>query len=240
MYTLLILSFCSLFSGPILLQLALKKNFSLKFLDAFVLFSVVGLIVLHILPESYKEIGFLSLLLAIIGLLVPILYEKAQKKKNYYMDKSLLSVAFCGLIAHSALDGFALFNSGSLNHATGKMMLGLAVVLHRIPEGVAIWRFTMKQGDKNFALITILIVIASTLIGFFFGKKFIFYASENILMIFQALMAGILLHIIFHNNNEKKHKKKLYNFFYWQKSSIFGALLAVILVIGITILDPVF
>ncbi len=239
MYILLILSFCSLFAGPILLQLATKKNFSLKFLDAFVLFSVVGLISFHVLPESYEEVGLLALLFALVGFLGPILYEKAQKEKDCRVHKSLVSVAFLGLIAHSALDGFALFNSGSLKHATGKIMLGLAVVLHRIPEGVAIWRFTMKQGNKNFAIATVLTVTGATLAGFFFGSQFISHASEDVLMLFQALMAGALLHIIFHHEGHEAHKHKSC-FLHPQKSSVFGAILGILVVAGITLLEPVF
>ncbi len=236
MYSLLILSFFSLCCGPILLQFAHKNNFSIKILDSFIVFSVIGLIVLHVLPECYQYIGSLALIFCFIGLIIPVLYEILQKNRNYYINNYLVFIIFLGLIAHSALDGFALFNAGNINYDTGKIMLGFAVVLHRIPEGFAIWKFTIEQGSVKLTVFTIFIVTSSTLGGFFLGSNFISHTSIDFLMVFQALMSGTLLHIIVHKDTKESQVKKLYNFFYWESSSIIGALLAVVIIIGITFL----
>jgi zinc transporter ZupT len=186
--------------GPVLFGLATKHSVALRFLDTFVLCSIFGLVAFHVLPESIAHGGVFAFVAAAIGLLGPMAFGRFYKKGNCHLHKSLLSVASLGLIAHAILDGMALAGSRP-THTHQDAFLGFAVVLHRLPEGVGIWRVAQSNFGRNIGFASIAIILLSTLTGFFFGESLISYSSEQALMSFEALMAGVLLHVVFHRHH---------------------------------------
>jgi len=200
MYLLLFLSFCALLMGPILCCAARKYSTLLKFVDAFIICSVFSLMAFHVLPESIAHGGLISILAASIGLFGPLLFSKIYNDNSCRVHSSLVSIASLGLISHAILEGMALA-SFSPNSSHQALFLGFAIVLHRLPEGVGIWRVTQSNLGKKAGILALFIVASATLGGFFFGESWFMHSSERVLMIFESLMAGVLLHIIFHRHH---------------------------------------
>lgn len=195
MASLLILSFASLLTGPLILQLAKGNMNAVRFIDAFVLCSVFGIVGFHVLPESLHHGGFLAAAAAGLGFFAPVAAGRLLKSGGCHLHHSLLSLASVGLLAHALLDGMALSDS------TTNFVLGLAVVLHRLPEGMGIWRLMHGESKKLLPSIVLLVVALATTAGFFFGESILHYASEQMLAIFEGLMAGVLMHVIFHRHH---------------------------------------
>jgi hypothetical protein len=231
MPSLLILSFVTLLLGPIVLQVAARSKSTIRFIDAFVLCSVFGIVIFHILPESLHHAGVYAALTAAFGFFAPVIAGRFLKNGNCHLHHSLLSLASVGLLAHALLDGMAL--SGS------SFVLGFAVVLHRLPEGMGIWRLMRGSSCKIWPSIALALVAITTTVGFFFGESIIVHANEQTLALFEGLMAGVLLHVIFHRHHlDELDVTKAYRRKIDRISSSLGALCGLALVIGLFVTQP--
>jgi zinc transporter ZupT len=197
MTLLLVFSLASLFGGPLLLDLLASRKHAYRVVDTFILVAVFGLILLHVLPESYELLGWPAILAALVGFVAPLAFGSFLNT-GCHMHRSLISIASLGLIAHSLLDGMAI--AGAHAHAQGTM-LALAVVLHRLPEGAGVFRLARYSFGKNVALLALVALGFFTVAGFYFGTQILVLVPEPSLVLFQSLMAGILLHVIFHRRH---------------------------------------
>jgi len=234
MTNLLLLSFASLLCGPLLFYGLKRYAFGPKFLDAFLLFSILGLVLFHVLPESLSEGGFAALVACLLGLFAPLLISKYFHQDHCEIPKSILSLAALGLLAHSVLDGLALSELGI--QKSHKVSLALAVIVHRLPEGVGIWRFAHSRYGMRPAIFTLALVSTATLFGYYFGANIVDMASETVLVSFQAFMAGTLLHIIFHGHEIHdlvRHKHKIGSV---KPATLYGALLGLLFVLAFSFL----
>lgn len=231
MYSLLLLSFAALFLGPLVLHLAVRSKHTVFFVDAFVLCSVIGIVLFHVLPESIAHGGVLAVLAALTGLFAPTVFGKLFKNGNCHIHHTLLSLASVGLLSHAILDGMAL--SGS------NFFLAFAVVLHRIPEGMGIWRLMGSRAGKRWALVALLVVAGATSAGFFFGESIVVYLDEHALSLFEGLMAGVLLHIIFHRHHlDEFERSQLVGPRTKRVSTSLGAICGIALVVGLIVTTP--
>lgn len=213
------------------MQLAVRSKSALRFIDAFVLCSILGIVIFHILPESLHHGGVYSAAAAAFGFFAPVIAGRLLKHGNCHLHHSLLSLASLGLLAHALLDGMAL--SGS------SFVLGFAVVLHRLPEGMGIWRLMQGSGTKIWPSIVLGIVAFATIIGFYFGESIVVYSNEQTLAVFEGLMAGVLLHVISHRHHldefdvTQAYRRRLNRI-----SASLGALCGLALVIGLFVTQP--
>ncbi len=250
MVILLILSILTLLLGPLLLHFAGHHKNAIRFLDSFVLCSVFGLVAFHILPESISEAGFWAAIAAAVGLFGPMLLGSYLKTGECHIHGSIISLASIGLIAHAILDGAAI-STASFDIDSSGFLLGIAVILHRLPEGVGIWRVTRSQFGVGIGALALFVLIIAVTAGFFFGTQLLDNSSETALVIFQSIMAGTLLHVIFHRHHieEPEHKHEHAHEHAhcqhppkprkrWHKSSGFGALAGIGLVVVLLFIHP--
>lgn len=237
MPSLLLLSFATLFVGPLMLQLAVRNKETIRFIDAFVLCSILGIVIFHILPESLHHGGFFAVAAAAIGFFGPVIAGRFLKRGNCHLHHSLLSLASLGLLAHAVLDGMALYTA-SYDYTGANFVLGLAVILHRLPEGMGIWRL-MHTSSKVWPSLALALVAITTAIGFYFGESIVVYSDEQTLALFEGLMAGVLLHVIFHRHHldeldvAQAYRRNISRF-----ATSLGALCGVALVIGLFMTQP--
>ncbi|MSP26523.1 MAG: hypothetical protein EXR75_15525 [Myxococcales bacterium] len=115
-------------------------------------------------------------------------------------DATLQDVLSGPALHDSALGGHALHDTGSTGHAGhghGES-LGLSVILHRVPVGVTLWWLVRPSYGKRGGVVMVALVSAATTLGYFGARTFVPSLPIYWLSIFQALVAGSLLHVVLH------------------------------------------
>lgn len=203
---LLLVSIAALFAGVLAFPLAAKKNSFLSILDGFVVFSVGGLVVFHLLPHCLNQAGFGAIGAAAVGLTFPLLIERWSAKRDSGKGSTLLvGLALFGLTIHAFLDGNALVFADIEQSGTGHdhgvkfehgFTLALASLFHRLPIGLVIGNLLAQGRSLRRPLAVATIMAATTCAGFFVGDKALPVASHYTVALFQAFVSGTLLHVV--------------------------------------------
>ncbi len=201
---LLSLSLLALLLGPLLVWLARTHAWSTVSIDSFCLVTVSGFALLHLLPESAAQAGWLVLPLALLGFLLPTIAERTLHHGHKGMRGTVLTLAFLGIAAHAILDGLLLAGDGHVpefheghGHDTQELT-AWAIILHRIPEGVGIWWIVPRTlGIWPAVLVTVVSVLATTF-GYCVGESALTDTSQRGLALLQSLLVGSLLHVVLH------------------------------------------
>ena len=191
---LLILALVGLALGPAVFALLHRTPAPQLALDGFVLVAVVGLVATHIIPDAFAAAGLWVVPAFGAGVLFPLALEKAQALSSRASHAIVLSLAAFALLLHAALDGVGL---ASADTAPG---LGVAVVLHRLPVGLAVWWLVRPQFGRGWGVAVLGAVGVATLVGFAFGMNVVRPASEVWAQVIQAIVAGSLLHVLMHQS----------------------------------------
>ncbi len=196
--TLLVLAIGALLLGPFLAKLFEQQPGINRFLDGFILVSIGGIAVIHLLPEAVVEIGGMALLMVILGALLPYFAERAFHNYERATHSGVLVLAFSGILVHTLLDGIAV-SQASLDHGSGRV-LAYAVILHRLPVGLLIW-WALKPLSNIKVIVSVLVLMSlATAAGFSLGGAEFPGAHSSLLTYFQALVTGSLLHVLFHRH----------------------------------------
>ncbi|MCO4760969.1 MAG: permease [Myxococcales bacterium] len=121
-------------------------------------------------------------------------------------------------------------------HGAALPLLGLAVVLHRLPIGIALWWALAPRFGVGVALGTLIAMAGATVAGFFASD--LFAAGLAAMSVFEAFVAGALLHVIFHTHvaepqNEPCGDSGIFGDSHTRASAVGGALgLATLFVVG--------
>jgi uncharacterized protein len=202
---LLALSIGGLIVGPVLYGLASRRRVVLNFLDGFVLVAICGLLIVTVLPQSIHELGWSAVVAALAGVLFPLLFERSGDDHGRRAVLPILIPAVLGLMAHATLDGVMLSQAGAHaahahggehGHDGGSMAIALAVVLHRLPVGIALWAVTRRTFGTGYAVAVIAGIAVFTGVGFAVAAPLA--GAGGSLPLLQAFMAGALLHVVIH------------------------------------------
>jgi uncharacterized protein len=198
--TLLIGSCLALVAGPLLLVLAGARPWLIALLDGFVLVAVLGLVFFHIVPHAIEGIGSMAIVMALLGLVVPILLERFPDEalKSKTLRPGLIVLALIALAIHGIMDGAALVDHGH-SHGEGEHSggtpLGIGVLLHRIPLGLTLWWMLDSSFGVMKAFAAIIAMMIATVVGFWIGDVWMSTLSTSVIGHFQALMGGVILHV---------------------------------------------
>lgn len=199
---LLFATFAALLCGPLLYALAQHRPQVVRWLDRFVLFSVVGLILIEVVPETYEQAGLWSFAFIALGLLGPSALEHLLTQARRGTHIAVLILALAGLMLHSFGDGTAL----SPANGQGHIALALAVAIHSVPVGLLVWWLMFPVFGKTLPALTLAGMCGCTLAGYLFGMQ----ATQNIepryWALFQALVAGSILHVAFGRRHSHDHE----------------------------------
>ncbi|MEE2961736.1 MAG: permease [Myxococcota bacterium] len=189
----------ALMVGPLLLRFAGPRPALVATLDGFVLVTVLGLVFLHIFPEAVAVAGSSALIAAVVGILLPLLLEKvaSQPVKTKTVRPILLLLALSALAVHGLMDGAALIQHGALHgeELGSDAALGLGVLLHRLPLGLAVWWMVCSTFGSRVATCILAGLMVVTCVGYFAGAALVASLSFEGVTIFQALMGGTILHV---------------------------------------------
>lgn len=202
-HLLLLVSLLALLVGPVLFYLTGVSQTLWRGIDAFVLIAVGGIVFFHILPDAYEKLGWPALVVALTSLYLPVVFEKITRSMAQTAHNITLGLALVGLVLHAFTDGLALI---APELAQGHIpALPMAVILHRIPDGITIWWLLRRTHGRKVAIRTILLISIATVLGFYFGQSFHGNFPQSWFGLFEALLGGALLHVIFHTTTAHSH-----------------------------------
>jgi len=183
----LLLSLFTLLAGPILFRLSRGSKSALASLDGLVRVAVGGLLLLHVLPQAWNEAGWLAFPALLFGITLPRLLDRSFHDHQGRAHRTETALALLGLGLHAFLDGAALSSSS---------VLASAIILHRLPVGLAVWWLVQPAFGTRPALFSLMSMAVLTVIGAWAGGSLLMIAPPEALGFFQALMAGALLHVV--------------------------------------------
>ncbi len=203
-YALLVLALLPLVAGPYLARWAERSQAAKSAMDSLVAVTLIGLVVLHIWPDSYHAAGLSALGVGLAGFLLPFLLHGQLHKYEKRAFPGLIWLTFLGLALHAFLDGVALF-SPQAHHHEGLSLLAVAVVLHRLPVALGIWWLVLPRLGGRSAVALLVIVGVATVLGFALANRFLAHLTSPGLALFAAGVAGMLLHIV--SGHEHRHAR---------------------------------
>ncbi|MBX3229467.1 MAG: permease [Labilithrix sp.] len=208
--SLLLLSIVALGLGPLIVTFAGARSWVLALVDGFVIVTIGGIALIHILPEALLTCGPWAFAAAAAGLFGPMLLERKNHPHHDHVHggdtakhRPALVLALLGIAMHAFLDGSAFaehVDEHGSAHAHGSELLGLAVVLHRMPEGLAIWWLVRPRLRSAGAAVGALALVAgATVMGSRFGDELVHGTGVVVFSFVQAVVAGSLLHVVIHH-----------------------------------------
>ncbi len=193
-------SLAALVVGPLLYQFGRLGPQAAAFLGGFTFITIAGLLGFSILPEAVSVGAWPAWLFLLAGLGFPVLLESRLHRFAHQAHVAILVVSIAGLAVHAFVDGIALAfpAAGEDLHAGHEHGgdLGLAVLLHRFPVGLAIWFLLAPEHGTRLALLTLAAMMFATVAGFMAGGSLAGLLSTPGLAWFQAFVAGSILHVI--------------------------------------------
>ncbi len=197
--TLLAVALLALLAGPLLYGAARLKGGMMPALDGFLLVAMGGLVLLHLLPDSAPLAGWVPAAAAVAaGLWLPGLagHRLPSLRRPVHVAALLLGLAALGV--HACADGLALSGRAGGDSSTSS----LAVVLHRLPAGLAVWFLLRPLYGLAPALAALGGLAAASAGGFLgLGAGETWITGSRAGGLFQALTAGALLHLVLHRTD---------------------------------------
>ena len=231
----LVLSLLPLALGPLLVAWAKRARGTAVWLDAFVIVTVGGMLLLHILPESLHRGGLWALAAFFVGLLGPVLAEHGLTPSGKSTRAIALAIALLALLFHSMLDGIGLRSDELLADSeptAGGEILIWAVLLHRVLEGLGIWWVVPRTLGTPVAIIATLVLAAGTVLGFSLGGVVFEHTPAHTIALFEALLCGSLAHILVHAHIPPPRAAKAGRF---HVASVIGGLAGVAATVALTL-----
>lgn len=190
----LIGALAALLAAPLIYRAAIWKPALRRGLDGFVLAAIGILVVAHLLPEAMHAAGPVAIVAALLGLATPILMERVRHMSARRTHTFALALGLAALILHAAIDGVALVPK----NGDGGAHLALAVIVHRLPVGLAVWWLVRPRFGRPGAWAVLGAVAVATLIGAAIAGQWEHLQEPWTMAVFQAFVSGMLLHVLFH------------------------------------------
>ncbi|MGH7295861.1 MAG: permease [Polyangiaceae bacterium] len=192
----LLLSLVALACGPALTAALSKTPRANEFLDGLVLVALSGLVAIHILPHTVAVAGTAALLCGVLGFLSPYLLERLAPHGGAGAHRFLVPLVIASFGVHGFIDGAALVEHAA-EVAPGQV-LAIAIVLHRFPDGLAIWSVLRPARGPRLATMALACLGLLTVLGFVAGGAVLAGAAGHGLALLQSFVAGSVLHVIVH------------------------------------------
>lgn len=164
---------------------------------------ILALVFLELVPESLKSVGLVAPAFMLLGYSVLHFFEHTivghlhfgEETHHDVMVSKVASVStFVGLFIHAFFDGFAISAGMQFNFYLG-FMIFIAVLLHKIPEGLTIASVMLAaEHPRKTALLASAAVGVATMLGIV--SVFLLSAvDERVLGIAFAFSAGVATYV---------------------------------------------
>ena len=184
-----LLSTIALLLGPFVYAAGRRNATAERLLDAFVILAIAWIVGVHIVPEVIATGGMIAIAVIAIGMAFPYVLRRIFHLASSEMRFTLLSLAATALALHALIDGIALLP------ATGDP-LSVAVIVHRLPIGMAIWWTFRPAIGRNAAIAAFAIIVAATAFSYYLGDPVVDMLESRTLAYFQAFVSGSLIDLV--------------------------------------------
>ena len=198
----LVLSIVSLFIGPLLYQWLRGGGFIAKAFDSAIIAVLILLMAFLLIPESWSQLGPLSLVLILTGYLLPGLLEHLVKRAAHTFHLVSLVLALAGLALHAMLDGAVL----TVSDGSAGSHLSVAIVIHRFGVGMMLWMMVQPVFGKRGALGILAFVSLATLAGYMLSDSVLDLEGSYTLSVIQSLIIGMIVHSLAHRSHGASHR----------------------------------
>lgn len=184
----LVLATGALALGPVLYGLLGRALWARSLLDGFVLGSVGGLVVLHVLPRVVEVAAVWAIAAFAVGVVLPFALHRAAFEGT---ERWAVALGLAAVAGHAAMDGAGI--------ARGEEALSAAIVLHRVPASVLVWWLMKPRFGARAATFGLVLLGVATFVGFFGMARV--DLPPLALATFEALVGGALLHVVAGHGN---------------------------------------
>jgi zinc and cadmium transporter len=174
-------------------------RWGLRALDLMLAFAagfLISVAFLDLFPEALRRTGEQAAVVALVGYLLVHLTQHTIGKHFHFGEEThaisrVVSVsALVGLLLHTFVDGVAVASGVRVSQSFG-LLVFLAVVLHKLPEGLAISSLFMAAGaGKRAAIAAAGMLGTATIAGVFVTAQVAPLARHGL-----ALSAGVTLYV---------------------------------------------
>jgi zinc transporter ZupT len=185
----LFLSIAALLLGPAIYTASRDNRIARRVLDGLILLAIAAIIAIHVVPEALRHGGELALVVLLVGLAFPMLLERLFRRATDSAHLFIVALAAAGLLIHAIVDGVALLPENGTS-------LAYAIVLHRLPVGMAIWCVVRPNFGTAAAVAVFAFVVAATAAGYFVGASILEVAETRTVAMLQAFISGSLIHVV--------------------------------------------
>ena len=197
-----ILSALVLLAAPLLARVVQRMPALKGGIDGFVLITVLGLVILTLLPEALKHGGLLALGIAVLGFILPWASEFLFHKTEEITHRIVMLVATLALIIHAASDGVVLAFARDSVHGS---FVATGILLHRVGVAIAVWWLLRPILTTAGGFAVLAAMGAMTMVAYFM----VLFAGEwynfPLAGYWQAFAAGSLLHVVMHPVGDHEH-----------------------------------
>ena len=151
-----------------------RSRWSVHALENMVAFSagfMVSVALLDLVPDSIQAHGEKAALIILLGYLLVHLTQHTLAphfhfgEEHHHVTKVVSFSALAGLILHTFVDGVAIASGFGVSHALG-LLVFFAILLHKLPEGLAISSLFLESGESRRAALAASAALAlSSLVG---------------------------------------------------------------------------
>jgi zinc transporter ZupT len=185
----LILSIVALLLGPVIYAAGRRQRIARRIFDGLIVLTIAVIIGFHIIPEALRHGGTIAIVVILLGIAFPMLLERLFRRATDTAHLVVVAIAAAGLLVHAIVDGLALLPESG----TG---LALAIVLHRIPVGMALWWAVRPSFGSVVAIAMFALIIIATTAGYFVGDAIMEFADARAIAMLQAFVSGSLIHVV--------------------------------------------
>ncbi len=227
MYT-LVISILALFVAVPLYEIFRRNHGLYRLLNGFIFVAVGGLVVAVIMPSVIEAAGWWTLVALVAGIYLPSLSERVFRESAKRVHFVALLLGVLAFALHVVSDGAALAggHDHSHDHDT-RHALAIGIALHRIPIGLGIWWFVRPHYGVAAALALLMCVGVGTIVGYVWAPAALDLLSSEGMAMFQAFVAGTLLHVVLHGIKSTSETDETLNVKAWWEGlgNLFGVAL---------------
>jgi zinc transporter ZupT len=184
-----LLSTIALLAGPFVYALGRHNKVTERLLDVMIIAAIAWIIGVHIVPDAVQAAGWPALVVLVLGMAFPYVLRRIFHLATKARHAALLFIAALALVLHAVIDGIALLPGNGEE-------LGIAVILHRLPVGMAIWWTFRPAIGTRAAVAAFALIIGATALAIYYGAPVVELAESRMLALFQVFVAGSLADMV--------------------------------------------